>query len=272
MRTFTDQTGHTITLSGLPLRIVSLVPSQTELLFDLGLNEQVVGVTKYCVHPDPKVRDKIKVGGTKNPDIDLIRTLNPDIIIGNKEENTREVIELLRDEYPVWLSDVNNLDDALGMIRSLGEIVGKEPSANWIADKIQERFQVLTDELAQSGSTKRKIPRNVAYFIWRKPWMVVGSDTFIHTMLEVAGFSNVFGGMARYPACSEGELTQFKPDLVLLSSEPYPFKEKHITELRDSYPKAAIRLVDGELFSWYGSRLLRTPDYLRRLREALLQP
>ncbi len=273
MAHYTDQTGFTIEITTLPQRIVSLVPSQTELLFDLGLNEQVVGVTKYCVHPEPKVRDKVKVGGTKNPDIALIRELNPTLIIGNKEENTQEVIEQLRTEYPVWLSDVNTLAEATGMIRSLGELVCKEPSAQWIADKVQERFQELADELAQQPPARHKtVPRRVAYFIWRKPWMVVGSDTFIHAMLEAAGFSNVFGDLTRYPACSEGELDQFNPDVVLLSSEPYPFKEKHLAELRDIYPRATIRLVDGELFSWYGSRLLRTPDYLRRLRESLLQP
>ncbi|HEV7350681.1 helical backbone metal receptor [Telluribacter sp.] len=269
MRTYTDQTGYEIGLDGLPLRIVSLVPSQTELLFDLGLNEEVVGVTTYCLHPEPKIRTKTKVGGTKNPDIDLIHSLKPTLIIGNKEENTREVVELLRDEYPVWLSDVNNLAEATSMIRSLGEIVGKEPTANWIADKINERFLIFSGELAERGAARPAGPPQVAYFIWRKPWMVAGGGTFIHSMLEAAGYLNVFADTPRYPTFSQEELRRYAPNQVLLSTEPYPFKQKHLAELREIFPKATIRLVDGELFSWYGSRLLRTPDYLRQLRALL---
>jgi ABC-type Fe3+-hydroxamate transport system substrate-binding protein len=265
MPTYTDQMGNDVYLEEIPQRIVSLVPSQTELLFDLGLDETVVGLTRFCVHPDPKVKGRTSIGGTKNPDLDKIRELKPDLIIGNREENRREDIEALQKEYPVWMSDVTTLGDATGMIREVGGIVGKEASAQWIANLIEARFNDLTRELPTFGPPKR-----VVYLIWRKPWMVAGSGTFIHTMLQLAGFTNIFGNSSRYPECSEKELITARPDLVFLSSEPFSFGDKHLEELRELCPSAQVRLVRGDLFSWYGSRLLRTPQYLRLLRASAL--
>ncbi|GAB2788111.1 helical backbone metal receptor [Rhabdobacter roseus] len=264
MQTFTDQTGHDIYLEVPPQRVVSLVPSQTELLFDLGLNAEVVGLTKYCRYPESKVRHKAVVGGTKDVDLALVRALAPDLIIGNKEENTQEAIEQLRRDFPVWTSDVRDLPAAGQMMRALGTLVDKEASAHWIASKIEERFAELASE--QISQLQR---RRVAYLIWRKPWMVAAADTFIHHLLEKAGFTNAFAQQQRYPTCTAEELRQAQPEVVFLSSEPYPFKEKHLTELRQICPHASVKLVDGELFSWYGSRLLRTPSYLRHLRSSL---
>ena len=264
MPQFTDQIGHSIHLPDSPRRIVSLVPSQTELLFDLGLNETIVGITKYCIHPHSKARHKTQVGGTKNPDLNLIRTLRPDLIIGNKEENRREDIEALRAEFPVWVSDVNSLNDASAMIRQIGGLVQNETSANWLAQRIEGRFESLVAERPTSALRKK-----VAYLIWRKPWMVAGGGTFIHALLELAGFDNVFAPEPRYPECSTETLVATQPEIILLSSEPYPFKEAHLSEMQALCPNARILLVDGELFSWYGSRLLRTPAYLHSLMASL---
>lgn len=265
MATFIDQMGHTVELAIPPKRIVSLVPSQTELLFDLGLNETVVGVTRYCVHPSFKTQHKTSIGGTKNPDLKLIRALQPDLIIGNKEENRREDIEALHAEFPVWISDIATLADATAMIREIGHLVAKETSADWLARRIEERFETLAAEVAP-----RIIRRKAAYLIWRKPWMVAGGGTFIHALLERAGLDNVFADQPRYPECTVESLVVSQPEVIFLSSEPYPFKETHLAEMQIMLPNAQILLVDGELFSWYGSRLLRTPAYLRSLVASLL--
>ena len=259
-----DPTGFSLTLADRPRRIVSLVPSQTELLFDLGLNESVVGITKYCIHPHAKIQNKVIVGGTKNPDLSVIRELRPDLIIGNKEENRREDIEALRTEFPFWVSDIGSLADATAMIREIGRLVQNETSADWLAARIEERFEALTTELALLPIGKR-----VAYFIWRKPWMVAGGGTFIDSMLQRAGLHNVFSNLPRYPECSKESLFRSRPEVILLSSEPYPFKEMHVAEFRAVCPDCQILLVNGELFSWYGSRLLRTPTYLQSLITSL---
>ncbi len=242
----------------IPRRIVSLVPSQTELLFDLGLDDEVVGITKFCVHPKDKVRNKTKVGGTKNFHFDIIDELRPDLILGNKEENYQEGIEQLRAKYPVWVSDIETLEDALEMILRVGEVVGKTLAANRLATEIRVAFQELVVEVAQL-----KYSPSVAYFIWRKPWMVAGSGTFIDTMLAYCGLENAFGTLSRYPEISPEQLREVAPNLILLSSEPYPFKEKHLAELQEICPSAKGILVDGEMFSWYGSRLKLSAKYFQ---------
>lgn len=264
MNHYIDQMGFEITLAEIPRRIVSLVPSQTEFLFDLGLDESLVGITRFCVHPELKARAKTKVGGTKNPDIELIRELKPDLIIGNKEENRQEDIELLKRDFPVWLSDVNTLLDAYHMMRELGRIVGNPTSAEWIADRIERRFTEFS-----YGMLPPVKPVKVAYLIWRKPWMVAGGGTFIDSILTTAGFTNAFANTPRYPECKAEDFQLAAPDVLLLSTEPYPFSEKHWAEVQTLAPRANIVLVDGELFSWYGSRLLRTPAYLTDLHTSL---
>lgn len=239
-----------------PKRIISVVPSQTELLFDLGLDEEIIGITKFCLYPADKVKQRALVGGTKALNLEAIHALNPDFILANKEENTREQIEALRQRYTVHVTDVNTLPDALSMIRKVGTLVGKHTEAEALAHRIEASLLPL---LQASGLS-------VAYLIWRKPYMVAAADTFIHAMLEQAGFRNAFAGQIRYPVVSAEELKMVQPDLIFLSSEPYPFTQKHIAELQTIYPSARIRLVDGEVFSWYGSRLLRASDYFRNLR------
>lgn len=247
-----------------PQRIVSLVPSQTELLFDLGLAPEVVGVTRFCIHPADKVSGKVIVGGTKNLHIDRIHTLRPDLIIANKEENTREQIEELQPHYPVLVTDIITLPDALHMIQTIGKRVGREPEAQRLLAQINESFAALP-----SSSAPRQQPA-VAYFIWRKPWMVAANGTFIDSMLGAAGFRNAFSHLNRYPEITAAELQASNPELIFLSSEPYPFTEKHRYALQQVCPSARIWLVDGELFSWYGSRLLRSAAYFRELQQQMV--
>jgi ABC-type Fe3+-hydroxamate transport system substrate-binding protein len=260
---FTDQMGRTISLEATPRRIISLVPSQTELLADLGLEAEVAGITKFCIHPDSWFRSKTRIGGTKQFDLEKIAALQPDLIIGNKEENERDQVETLMQHFPVWMSDIRDLDGSLAMIRGIGEITGRSEKANSIAAEIEKRFaEFRTQE-------KNFIPKRVAYFIWKNPWMTAGGDTFIDSMLRLCGWENIFSSNGRYPEVTLDELKNATPDLVLLSSEPYPFKEKHIAELQAVLPEAKILTVDGELFSWYGSRLLHSPEYLLQLQRTI---
>lgn len=252
-----DQTGYTINLNGIPKRIISIVPSQSELLWDLGLRKELIGITKFCIHPDEMYKGVERVGGTKKLDLDKIRQLKPDLIIGNKEENEQAQIEELRKEFPVWMSDIYDLSDAYEMISALGLITGKEEAAEQLVKRINDNFQRL-------DITKFKA-KKVAYFIWYDPFMAAGSDTFINYMLERLGMVNVFSFMSRYPEITASQIKSADPDLIFLSSEPYPFKEKHLSELEQICPRSNIQLVDGEMFSWYGSRLLQAPGYFQRL-------
>jgi ABC-type Fe3+-hydroxamate transport system substrate-binding protein len=250
-----DQLGRRVAISYPPRRIVSLVPSQTELLYHLGAS--VVGITKFCVHPPEWLKGKTRIGGTKQLHIDEIRALHPDLIIANKEENSAEQVLMLMQEFPVWVSDIHCLKDALHMIRCLGVITGFSGKADQMVIDILKEFRALP-VLA---------PVKTAYFIWKDPWMVAGGDTFIHQMMKACSLENVFADSLRYPAVTFDQLNDCQ--LILLSSEPYPFKDKHIAELQAILPAARIQLVDGEMFSWYGSRLLLAPAYFREFIKVL---
>ena len=238
------------------LRIVSLVPSQTELLFDLGLGNQVVGVTKFCIYPAAARQTASVIGGTKDFKFEKIAALKPDLIIGNKEENYRAGIEQLAVRFPVWISDISNLDDALQMIRQVGQLTGTRQLAEGLADEIFQSFAALT---------WAKPAQTAAYFIWRKPFMVAAAGTFIDDMLGRAGFTNVFENLERYPEITAEQLAFAAPQRIFLSSEPYPFKEKNVAEMREICPLAQIEIIDGELFSWYGSRLRYSAEYFKHL-------
>ncbi|MFD2933568.1 helical backbone metal receptor [Spirosoma flavum] len=242
-----------------PKRIISLVPSQTELLFDLGLEEEIVGVTKFCIHPANKVENKALVGGTKTLDINRIHALKPDLILANKEENTRGQIDDLQRHYPVHITDIATLPDALAMIREVGNLVGRVQESDKLAQQIESLLLPCLSSFTLS----------VAYLIWRKTYMVAASGTFIHAMLDVAGFRNAFADQLRYPEVTPDDLQKVQPDLIFLSSEPYPFTKKHINELQEICPSSQVLLVDGEMFSWYGSRLLRASAYFMNLRNEI---
>ena len=262
-KTFTDQLGNEVTINYPPKRIVSIVPSQTELLFDLGLDDEVIGVTKFCIHPIEKFASKTKIGGTKKLLIEKIRDLQPDLIIGNKEENTRDEVELLMQEFPVWMSDISNLEEAIAAIAKIGELVNREPEAAYLNHLINAGFTDL-----QTLAVEKKIDKTVAYLIWKDPYMTAGKATFIDDILRKIGLNNVIE-QSRYPEIDLFQLQTLKPQLVFLSSEPYPFKQKHIDEIQSVLPNAKVMLVDGEMFSWYGSRLVKAVQYFFEFQDQL---
>ncbi len=256
MPNFIDQTGQIVFIKNGPQRIVSLVPSQTELLSDLGLDKEVIGITKFCVHPHHWLETKTRVGGTKQLDIKLIRSLQPDLIIGNKEENVKEQVEELRSEFPIWISDVISSETAIEMMLQVGLLTGRVKESNQIVEEIIKRFNDLP--------LMRNRPSAI-YLIWQKPFMTVGGDTFIHSMMNIAGFDNLLADQNRNPTISLEEMQNLQPNYLLLSSEPYPFREKHIETFQKALPNSEVKLVDGEMFSWYGSRMMKAADYFRGL-------
>lgn len=263
-RSFTDQLGRTIVVDYPPRLIVSLVPSQTELLFDLGLDDEIVGVTKFCVHPMEKITSRTKIGGTKNLNIDRIRALKPDLIIGNKEENEKEQIEELMAEFPVWISDIASLEDAKKAISAIGGLINRVPEAAYLNHLIHVGFADL-----HTLAIQKNIHKKVAYLIWQNPIVLTGKDTFISDILTIIGLTNVID-ICRYPIITPEELTLLKPDFIFLSSEPYPFKETHVATFARQFPEAKVMLVDGEVFSWYGSRLVKAVQYLFQLQDSLV--
>jgi ABC-type Fe3+-hydroxamate transport system substrate-binding protein len=283
----TDQMGNVIQLKAHSKSIISLVPSQTELLYYLGLEEEVIGITKFCVHPQQWFKNKTRVGGTKAINIEKIKTLKPDLVIANKEENVKEQIEALKTFAPVWISDINNLDDALEMIEKVSLITGKSTIANLLIQQVKNAFlQInLKSEQLRSISGEHTLPGNIAssnekatpslppvkiaYLIWQNPYMTVGGDTFIGDMIRRCGLQNVFEDHYRYPVITPEEIQNSGCDIVLLSSEPFPFTQKHIEALQMQMPTLKMLMVDGEMFSWYGSRLLPAAVYFKELKATI---
>ena len=241
------------------MRIISTVPSQTELLADLSLEKEVVGITKFCVHPDSWYRNKTRIGGTKNLNIDKIRELRPDLVIANKEENVKDQIEELSRFAKVLVTEIKTPDDNLRLITDLGQAT----------NRIKEADQLKT-QLASCLKSIRSIKsQTVIYLIWSDPYMTVGGDTYINAMLDTCGLKNVFREQLRYPQLTISELQEAGPDLLFLSSEPFPFKEKHLLAFQKSLPKTKIHLVDGEIFSWYGTRLIKVKTHLDQLLKTI---
>jgi ABC-type Fe3+-hydroxamate transport system substrate-binding protein len=252
---FIDHLNNKIELVHIPKRIISLVPSQSELLWDLGLRDELIGITKFCIHPNEMFILKDRVGGTKTLNLNKIRSLKPDLIIGNKEENEYAQINELQNEFPVWMSDIYNLKDAYKMISDIGELVNKKNEANVMLSKIQNSFSII-----------KKHHKTVLYLIWKNPYMAAGKSTFIGNLLNEMGLMNVLEtNDLRYPELSLEKIKKLNPELIFLSSEPFPFNVIHINELQELVPNARVKLVNGELFSWYGSRLLKSVEYFNNL-------
>jgi ABC-type Fe3+-hydroxamate transport system substrate-binding protein len=246
------------------MRIVSLVPSQTELLHDLGLEDQVVGITKFCVHPYHYKSIKLIVGGTKQIKIDKIKDLNPDIILCNKEENTKEIVEACRSICEVHVSELYNIQDTLELIRYYGERFNTRTRAVNICEKINRNLNDFKIYIKDKPTIK------VAYFIWRNPWMVAAKGTFIQHLLELNKFENIYANLERYPEVDINKIQQEgDPEVVMLSSEPYPFKDEHAFEIGRVAHHPKTIFVDGEYFSWYGSRLIKAFDYFKSIRKRL---
>ena len=239
-----------------PKKIISLVPSITELLFDLGLCSETIAITKFCIHPTDWCSTKEKIGGTKNLQIKKIIGLQPDLIIANKEENNQAQIEALVELFPVYITDVANYEDAIKMILRVGEITSKYAEAERLVENIEKNFKLIMKP-AQDIKT--------AYFIWKDPFMTIGGETFISDMMRRIGLQNIFQNQERYPTITLEDVADASPQLILLSSEPYPFKENHILQIQSVVQTAKILLADGEMFSWYGSRMKNMPFYFNNL-------
>lgn len=233
-----------------------MVPSLTELLVDLGVTDSLKGRTRFCIHPKNEIESIEIIGGTKNPDIDKIRALKPDLVIANKEENIKSDVEAIQEFSEVLVTDISTIEDALFAIHFMAEKL----------DCMKEAEPLIRNILSELDSISESKPINTAYFIWKDPWMSVGNDTYIHDVMETFGLANVFGDQTRYPSITINQLKETDPDLILLSSEPFPFKEKHIAELREYLPDSKIQLIDGEWFSWYGSRMLPSFKNLNKWR------
>ncbi|WP_396634842.1 helical backbone metal receptor [Maribacter sp. R86514] len=239
---YLDQLGNQLDIDHTHARIISVVPSITELLFDLGLGDKIVGCTKFCVHPNKPYLTKNMIGGTKDLNLEKIVKLNPDLILANKEENNKIQIEFLSESTPVWISDVKTFDDSLEMIEQIGLITGTSFRAKEIINQLNNHL-------------KCKAPvKKAVYLIWKDPYMTIGGDTYINDILNRCGYINLFSEQNRYPIVTLQEISDYKPDVVLLSSEPYPFKEKHLKTIQRSLKNTEVKLVDGEFYSWYGSR------------------
>ena len=250
------------------MRIVSLCPSLTELVYDLGRGDALVGRTKFCRHPAERVATVEKVGGTKNPKVARIIALAPDLVLLNEEENRREDAEALAAAgIALHVSFPRDAQDTAAMVRSIGDAVDASDAATRIAADIESRSARVRAAAASRAARGERAPR-WSYLIWRRPWMAVNGDTFVHALLAQAGGVNVFADLpTRYPSVEPAALAAADPDVVLLSSEPFPFAEQHADELaaETGLPRERFRLVDGELLSWHGSRTPEGVDYAARV-------
>jgi iron complex transport system substrate-binding protein len=268
LKTYTDQTGTTLLLPATPMRIVSLVPSLTELLFDLGLEDRLVGITKFCLHPYHLKSTKTIVGGTKKVHTEKIRLLQPDIIIANKEENTEVIVAAMREIAPVYVTDIITIQDTIAMIEAFGKIFSVRTQSQLWVDKIKFGLQDF------NAFIKDKPPLKVAYFIWKDPYMVAGGFTFINEMLKLNHFTNIYENRdGRYPEVIVQKMKiQGDPDALFLSSEPFPFKDEDAFELGRHTHHAKTIFVDGEMFSWYGSRIVKAFAYFKKLQDRMEEP
>lgn len=246
-------------------RIISLVPSITELLVDLELEAELVGITKFCTNPIYLKKTKTIIGGTKEIKYDKIKELNPDLIITNKEENTKEIVEKLSTDYALYLTDIKNLEDNRIMISQLGKLFKKNMRARLLNEQIEFARKDFQEFIKGKASLK------AAYFIWAKPWMVAASNTFIDAMLKESNFKNMYGNLERYPVV---EIKKFRlqgdGEIVLLPDEPFPFKDEHAFELGRFTHHAKTLFVDGSYFSWYGSRPKKAFAYFKEVHKSLL--
>lgn len=245
------------------MRLVSLCPSLTELVFDLGRGPDLVGITEWCVHPKDGVARVEKVGGTKNPKVARIVELRPDLVLMNDEENRHEDADALGAAGVRILSSLPR--DCAGtaeMVRAIGAALEREEVAERIAQDIEARSARVR------AAAKGRAPVRFAYLIWRKPWMAASADTFASALLAQAGGTNVFASRTeRYPEITPEELARVAPERVFLCTEPFPFEAKHVEELAQltGLSRDCFVIADGEYLSWHGSRTPAGIDYAERL-------
>jgi ABC-type Fe3+-hydroxamate transport system substrate-binding protein len=261
-----DATGVAFAGTRAPRRIVSLIPSTTELLCDLGLADAIAGITVYCREPGAVTRTKRRIGGEKDPDLDAIRALAPDLVIANIEENVAAHVETLRSwDIPVWVAYPRTVDGALAMIRDLGEVTGTHVMAARLLDDLRGRLAVVRETVR----VRRAVP--VFYAIWRAPYMTVGPDTYVHDVLATCGGANVFGdAKTRYPVSPLEDVATRRPEVILLPDEPFRFRAVHRRDFEPFTDVPAVRdgrivLVDGKPFTWHGRRLADALELVPRL-------
>lgn len=255
MKTVIDQLGRTVSYTFPPQKIISFAPAITETLFSLGLQNEIVGRTRFCIHPKGIVEKAVNVGGTKDLKIERIHELNPDLIIVEKEENTKEMVEELEAHYPVYAFEVQTVTNALQMLETLGCIVDRTKQADALVHDIQRAF---------SSFPSLYEGKRAAYVIWQNPYMVVGKNTYIQSLLDKLGFINPFTEFeGRYPTITADDLQQANLDYVLLATEPFPFQEKHFPLFEEITNGAKTILVNGEMF-WYGVKMLEAVPYFKR--------
>lgn len=255
--TYTDSLHRILTIEQVPQRIISLCPSLTETLYDLGLGEKIVGRTQFCIHPKAEVRKIMAVGGTKQVKYERFHALQPDIIFAVKEENTKEMISILEKDFCVYVFDIETIEDALTMITTLGEITDTREKAKILREKIEKGWQEIKNIFSSLKT---------AYFIWKEPYMLAGKSTFIDEVMTHIGLKNLAKDLeGRYPSISDEMILTLNPELILLSSEPYPFKNEHVNHFQQQFPTAKVQIVDGEFFSWYGSRMYLAINYFKKI-------
>ncbi len=249
---FTDHLNRTVEINGVPQRVVSLVPSITETLADLGLAKHLVAVTRFCKYPLELTKLLPKAGGPKNIDIDKIVDLQPHLVIAVKEENDKEQVLKLAEQVPVIVFDINSVEDAFNMLDGLGAVFDRADVTAGVINSIKQKLE----KYSPAGSYKKTM-----YLIWKNPWMAAGRSAFIGAMMKVAGFDNFISG--RYPQVSRQEFE--KANTLLLATEPYHFTESDRQQLLEEYPDKNVIIVDGEMFTWYGTHMLKAIDYFERL-------
>jgi ABC-type Fe3+-hydroxamate transport system substrate-binding protein len=252
-----------------PERIISLVPSLTELVFALGKGENLAGRTRFCIHPKDRAGSVPVIGGTKNPQIGKIRAIKPDLIIANREENRKEDVLSLQEFADVIVTDIPGVDAALREIQRVGDAIGAGNRASELVERIRQAMPAPRDHSGQQPSTGDGRHISTLYLIWRGPWMAAGSGTYIHDVMRLFGLKNACGDLPRYPELSGDDIRKTAPELILLSSEPFPFLKKHISELGIISPHSRVMLVDGQWFSWYGPRMIHSFEQLAAWRENL---
>lgn len=256
MKTIIDQTGNEIRVADEIESLVSLVPSLTELLFFFKMDEKIKGVTDFCVHPVDKVALKTKVGGPLNFDIDKIESLRPDIVFASKGENSKGLVNKLMEKVPVFICDINSLEDAFKAIEKIGFICNQTD----LAQNLTQNLSISFDKLKEPTGI------SVIYLVWEKPFIVAGNNTIVHDILTKTGIKNAFGGIKGYQKITNKQLTEAQADIVLLPSEPFQFGQHHIEQYKQLLPHCKVLLVDGQYFCWYGNRLLLAVNYLKNLK------
>lgn len=254
-----DQVNNPIFLSDTPKTLISGTPSLTETFIHCCPPHSVLARTKFCTHPRKIVTSIPKIGGTKHLHINRIIDLNPDIVILNKEENTYEDYLKISKYIPVYVSDIVDTHSLICFLNDMADIFKLNSFSNLC-------FEINRNRSATRAYEDKK---RVAYLIWSNPYMTVGGDTFINHMLEEAGFINIFRYINRYPEVTWNEILGHHPDFIFLSSEPFPFSQKHIDKLDVNYNTDQIKIVDGEMFSWYGIRNLKAYEYFKKLHKSL---